>query len=230
MHKNRGNIGTFIFTNNPRYNGDIPKFVVSPELDIPTDPFTLDEINEVIKTLENKKSPGLDNIPSMIWKDPNLTAVLLSICNDTLINMSPPSYWLKAGIVPVPKKGDLSSPKNYRGISLMPIAAKIYNKLILNLLFPHLDPILRINQNGFRRGRSTLAQILSLRRVVEEIRNSNREMALVFVDFRKAFDSINRDTLFEILPLYGMPAKLVEAIRALYINRILQHISRSVTR
>ena len=100
----------------------------------------------------------------------------------------------------------------------MPIAAKVYNKLILNRLVPHVDPLLRINQNGFRRGRSTLAQILALRRIVEEIRNSNREMALVFVDFKKAFDSINRDILFEILPLYGIPARLVEAIKSLYLN------------
>ena len=181
----------------------LPKVVISPMLDISTDLFSSEEITAVIKTLKNKKSPGLDNIPSILWKDPNLLVLLLSICNDILQNLSPPESWLKAGIVPIPKKGNLSSPKNYRGISLMTIAAKVFNKLLLNRLVPSIDPLLRINQNGFRRGRSTLAQILSLRRIVEEIRNSNREMTLIFVDFRKAFDSINRDVLFEILPLWN---------------------------
>ena len=68
-----------------------------------------------------------------------------------------------------PKKGDLTIPTNYRGISLLPIASKIYNKLILNRLRPNLEPILRKNQNDFRPGRSTLGQILTLRRIIEEI-------------------------------------------------------------
>ena len=71
----------------------------------------------------------------------------------------------------MPKKGDLSLVTNYRGIcqyAIMSIAAKIYNKMILNRLVPFIDPILRKNQNGFRRGRSTLSQILCLRRIIEE--------------------------------------------------------------
>ena len=93
----------------------------------------------------------------------------------------------------------------------MAIVDFIYSKFILTYLLTYL-------QNGFRRGRSTSAQILSLRRIVEETRNANREMTLVFVDFRKAFDTINRNTLFEILPLYGIPPKLIKAIQALYQN------------
>ena len=52
----------------------------------------------------------------------------------------------------------------------MPIAAKIYNKLILNRIAPRIDPLLRKNQNGFRKGRGTLSQILSIRRILEEMR------------------------------------------------------------
>ena len=107
----------------------------------------------------------------------------------------------------MPKKGDLSLVTNYRGISLMPIAAKIYNKMILNRVVPFVEPLLRKNQNGFRRGRSTLSQILCLRRIIEECKLSNRDLALVFVDFSKAFDSIDRNKMFEILKLYGIPEK-----------------------
>ena len=48
------------------------------------------------------------------------------------------------------KKGDLGLPKNYRGITLTAIAAKIYNLMLLNRIRPEIDPILRKNQNGFR--------------------------------------------------------------------------------
>ena len=90
--------------------------------------------------------------------------------------------------------------------------------MILNRLTPYLDPILRKNQNGFRKGRTTIAQILSLRRIIEEMKNHNKEVTLCFVDFKKAFDSINREVMFKILPLYGIPEQIISAIKALYIN------------
>ena len=100
----------------------------------------------------------------------------------------------------------------------MPIASKIYNKLILNRIVPFLDPLLRKNQNGFRKGRGTLSQILSIRRILEEMRKLDKEVILCFVDFKKAFDSINREKMFEILKLYGIPDKIILAIRALYTS------------
>ena len=112
----------------------------------------------------------------------------------------------------------MTIPTNYRGISLLPIAAKIYYKLILNRLRPKLVPILRKHQNGFRPGRSTLNQMLTLRRIIEEITFCNKTAALIFVDFSKAFDSIHRDQMFEILQLYGIPLPIIDAIKVLYTN------------
>ena len=63
------------------------------------------------------------------------------------------------------KKGDLSITKNYRGITLTAIVAKIINLMLLNRIRPEIDPILRKNQNGFRTNRSTKGQILTIRRI-----------------------------------------------------------------
>ena len=105
---------------------------------------------------------------------------------------------------------------NYRGISLTVTAAKIYNKILLDRIRPHLDPLLRVNQNGFRTGRSTLPQILTLRRLIEGIKEKQLPAILTFVDFSKAFDSIHRGKLMEILKAYGIPTKIVDAISLLY--------------
>ena len=107
---------------------------------------------------------------------------------------------------------------NYRGISLIPIAAKIYNKLLLNRLLPYVDPLLRNNQNGFRAGRSTLSQIFALRCIIEEISHCNRDVALVFIDFSKAFESVDREMMFKILSLYGIPTVIIDAIKILYTD------------
>ena len=196
----------------------LPREQISPLLNIPESSFTLKELHKALSETKSSKAFGPDNIPPIIWKDAHFHDLLLKICNIALEDNICTSYWLNSNIVPVPKKGDLTLATNYRGISLLPIAAKIYNKLLLNRIRPHVDPLLRNNQNGFRSGRSTLSQILALRRILEEARNFNLDAVLVFVDFKKAFDSVDRDKMFDILSLYGIPPKIIKAIQLLYTD------------
>ena len=64
-------------------------------------------------------------------------------------------------------------------------------------------PLLRNNQTGFRPGRSTPTHILALRRLIEGITSHNMMTIITFVDFRKAFNSINRSRMFKIISAYG---------------------------
>ena len=126
---------------------------------------------------------------------------------------------MKGCILPFPKKGDLGLAKNYRGITLTSIAAKIYNALLPNRIEPKIDNILRKNQNGFWRNRSTTSQILlTIRRILEGVRAKNLQATLLFVDFTKAFDSIHRGKMELILLAYGLPKETVAAIMVLYKN------------
>ena len=125
---------------------------------------------------------------------------------------------MKGCILPFPKKGDLGLAKNYRGITLTSIAAKIYNALLRNHIEPKIDNILRKNQNGFRRNRSTTSQILTIRRILEGVQAKNLLATLLFVDFTKAFDSIHRGKIEQILLAYGLPKETVAAITILYRN------------
>ena len=65
----------------------------------------------------------------------------------------------------------------------MAVEAKIYNRMLLDRLRPHIDPKLRNNQNGFRKGRSTVARILILRRLVDGIKSKNLPAIITSVDF-----------------------------------------------
>ena len=125
---------------------------------------------------------------------------------------------MKGCILPFPKKGDLGLAKNYRGITLTSIAAKIYNALLQNRIEPKIDNILRKNQNGFRRNRSTTSQILTIHRILEGVRAKNLQATLLFVDFTKAFDSIHRGKMELTLLAYGLPKETVAAIMILYKN------------
>ena len=125
---------------------------------------------------------------------------------------------MKECILPFPKKGDLGLAKNYWGITLTSIAAKIYNALLQNRIEPKIDNILRKNQNGFRRNRSTTSQILTIHRILEEIRAKNLQATSLFVDFTKAFDSIHRGKMEQILLAYSLPKETIAAITILYRN------------
>ena len=125
---------------------------------------------------------------------------------------------MKGWILPFPKKGELGLAKNYRGITLTSIAAKIYNALIRNRIEPKIDNILWKNQNGFWRNRSTTSQILTTHRILEGVRAKNLQETISFVDFTKAFDSTHREKIEQILLAYCQPKETVAAIMVLYRN------------
>ena len=81
-----------------------------------------------------------------------------------------------------------------------------------------MTTLFRKNQNGFRRNRSTTSQILTIRRILEGVRAKNLQATLIFVDFTKAFDSIHRGKMEQILLAYGIPKETVAAITILYRN------------
>ena len=191
--------------------------IISKQLDIKLGPFTKEELDSVLRKIKNRKAAGLDEIPPEVWKTRQFDDILLRHCN-AVYNQNPIDRWTKGCTLPFPKKGDLGLAKNYRGITLTSIAAKIYNALLRNRIVPQIDKILWKNQNGFRRNRSTTSQILTIRRILEGVRAKNLQATLLFVDFTKAFDSIHREKMEQILLAYGLPEETVAAIMILYKN------------
>ena len=172
--------------------------IIIKQLDIKLGLFTNEELDSVLKKIKNRKAAGLDEIPPEVWKTRQFDDILLRHCN-AVYNQNPINRWTKGCILPFPKKGDLRLAKNYRGITLRSIAGKIYNALLRNCIVPQIDKIRRKNQNGFRRNRSTTSQILTIRKILEGVRAKDLQATLLFVDFTKAFDSIHRGKMEQIL-------------------------------
>ena len=204
-------------------------FVINPisstELPINTSPFSSQELNDAIKSTKRGGAVGLDAIPLEIWESDEFFPYLLDLCNLGLVDHIKPSQWSQSSIAPIFKKGDTSVPGNYRGISLNCIAAKLYNKMLLNRIQPFVDPPLSWTQNGFRKSRSTLYNIITLRRIIEGLKSKNLPLAMVFIDFSKAFDSIHRERMFQIFSAYGIPKVIIDAIKLIYENSCAQIIT-----
>ena len=139
-----------LFGNPPKIKHEPITRIISKQLDIKLGPFTQEELDSVLRKIKNRKAAKLDEVPTEVWKTRQFDDILLRHCN-AVYNQNPIDRWMKGCILPFPKKGDLGLAKNYRGITLTSIAAKIYNALLRNRIEPKIDNILRKNQNGFRR-------------------------------------------------------------------------------
>ena len=131
-----------------------------------------------------------------------------------------PTHWLKSIIKPIPKssKNDPKLPLSYRGISLLNCACKLYSSLLNVRLVDHLERIglLVDEQNGFRRGRACIDHIYVLTSIVRTNIKDGGSIFAGFIDFRKAFDWINRDLLLYKLIKSGINGKFYNAIKSLY--------------
>ena len=98
------------------------------------------------------------------------------------------------------------------------IVTKVYNMLLLNHIKPEIKKILKKNQNGFQSNRSMTLQILTIHQIIEGVCVKNLEATFLFVDFSKAFDSIHREKMEQILLTSGLPKETVTTIMMPYSN------------
>ncbi|KAJ4425543.1 hypothetical protein ANN_27737 [Periplaneta americana] len=119
------------------------------------------------------------------------------------------------------ERGDLKITDNYRGISLLNAGYKIYANILKNKLNKHYDNIISEEQNGFRRGRSCCDGYFALKLLVEKHREFNLETHMAFIDFKKAFDKVNRNKLLQILADDQIPQQIIQNIYNIYKTTII---------
>ena len=163
------------------------------------------------------KVAGPDGIPAEALKADVNTSVemLYSLFEEIWEKEEIPAEW-KGYLIKIPKKGDLSRCDNYRGSTLLSVPGKILNRIILERMKGKVDQTLREQQAGFRQDRSCTDQIATLQIIVEQSTEWNSSLYVNFVDYEKAFDSVDRETLWKVLRHYGVPKKLVNMIRNSY--------------
>jgi hypothetical protein len=189
-------------------------------LDIDTSEPTEAEVTAAIRRMKSGKAAGIDSIHAemmqadMVTSTRVLTALFSKVWSDEAI----PADWCKGLVVKLPKKGNLQNCDNWRGITLLSIPSKIFCRVLLDRIQKSVDATLRKEQAGFRQGRGCTDQIFALRNIMEQCIEWNAPVAINFIDFKKAFDSVHRETLWKILLSYGIPPKIVTLVKKFYNN------------
>lgn len=144
----------------------------------------------------------LHKLCNLIWKDKNW-----------------PTDWTRSVFLPLPKKGDTRDCKNNRTISLISHASKILLYIIVERIKQYIHREIPPEQAGFVEGRGTRDQIANIRNIMEKAMEFNFPVYMCFIDYSKAFDTVQHQKLWMSLVSMGFPKHVVELLRTLYAHQ-----------
>eukprot|EP00924_Labyrinthula_sp_SR-Ha-C_P001167 augustus_masked-scaffold_7-processed-gene-15.47-mRNA-1 protein AED:1.00 eAED:1.00 QI:0/0/0/0/1/1/2/0/1077 len=198
-----------------------PIFEPALQESIDVHPPTQGEVLTTIKQLKNNRAPGLDNIPNELLKTSvKVQKLITRKIQNIFRNDSIPNKDLKilcsSKIIHIYKqKGSKNEPSSYRPIALLNTTFKLLTKIINNRLTDILEK-LPSYQAGFRSNFSTMNKIEVLNSIVKHCLRKNQKLKLLFVDFQKAFDSVDHRFIQISLKEHHVPKKLRKIIKSLY--------------
>jgi len=150
------------------------------------------DLSNAVKDLKTTETQGTDNIPTEFVKQsgPKCRSWLRDFFSACLTHLSIPKIWRKATVIALPKPNKpVDDPRSYRPIPLLCVPYKLFERLLLLRLEPIVDPQLPDHQAGFRRGRSTVQQVVELIVDIEACFEKKQKADLVLVDLTAAYYS-----------------------------------------
>ena len=173
---------------------------------------TIEKIINAVKELRPTSAPGPDGFPAVLLKKcaSVIAYPLLLLYRKSFDEGTVPQSFKRSNITPLFKSGNRGLAENYRPVALTSHLSKIFEKIIRCQLLSFFEEnsILNKNQHGFRKGRSCISQLLAhFEKIIEMLSNGNN-VDVVYLDFSKAFDKLDFNTLLSKLKKYGVCGKL----------------------
>ena len=176
------------------------------------------EVSTCLKELKTKNCEGFDRIPLRILKEgaPILSRPLSVLFHKIYVTKKIPDQWKIAKVIPLHKKGDKHEMINYRPISNLCAASKVFEKLILKHLM-QIEEENNINltgkqQHGFKKNRSTITAGLTLQSIISKHLDDDLYAIMASLDLSAAFDLVNLDLLMKRLKIMGLPEDVRELL------------------
>lgn len=182
--------------------------------------FLHSEIEKSIDELPNGKCFGNDSIKAEMLKlgKKELITSFTNLFNKILESEEIPAQWKESTIILLHKKGDKENLNNYRPISIISTIYKIFSKCIFRRIRTILDEHQPREQAGFRKGFSTTVHLQTINQVIEKSTEYQKTLNIAFIDFRKAFDTIEHVMVWKALKNQNVPNKIIRILKNLYTN------------
>jgi hypothetical protein len=195
----------------------------------------LEEIKDVVASLDNKKAPGKYGITGEIYRITfeTLPRYITAIYNGCLRSGTFQKIWKRAEIIPInnPGKENSNSVTKYRTISLINVGGKILEKLLINRVMHHVHKNNCMNQNqfGFTPQKSTTDAAMLVKEYVEEGLEHGQIAIIVSLDVSSAFDNVWWPTILNTLKEFKCPQNLYNLVKS-YLSQRTAEISTNTTR
>ena len=180
-------------------------------------------VEKMVKSINIHKSSGIQDINSELVRDAFsvLIVELTHLFNESITQNIFPSLWAIGCITPIPKGGDSLDSNNWRPITILPIPSKLLEKAIHYQLMNYFEEngYLHGRQHGFRKQHSTLTAIHRFLRNVYDAYDRGLNTSCIFVDYKKAFETLDHDILLNKLEMYGLSENSIAWMRSYLGNR-----------
>ena len=182
---------------------------------------TADDFYSEIRNLDQKKAGVENDIPVKILMGSNDIAseYLSKIYNNAKNNCNFPQLLKLADVVPIHKKDETSQMKNYRPVSLLPVASKLFERNMYNQILSYIDKYLSPYLFGYRKGFSTEQCLTVMLETWKKALDQKSKAGAVLTDLSKAFDCLNHDLLLAKFAAYGFDNSALLFIRSYLRNR-----------
>ena len=191
--------------------------------DLTSELVTVEEVMTLLKTIDTSKSSGLNNMNTRVYKDAflSLPAHVTKLLNASLQSCKFPMEWKKGTVIPLPKITPPHNASDLRPISLLPLPGKLLERFMSKCLSCYLDEkaILSPKQHGFRKGKSTQSSISALLCDVYDNINKSLPTFLVFLDMKKAFDTVSHSIILDKLKKFGLGTRTIKWFSSYLGNR-----------
>lgn len=181
------------------------------------------QVQRTLRRLKLKKAPGADQIPNEALRrlPQKAVAALTRLFNGIMRTGHFPQIWKLGHVLMLPKPGkNVLKPESYRPITLLPTVSKVFERLLLRHLIPHIQP--RPEQFGFRTEHSTTLQLTRVIHHITEATNKKEHTVAVLLDMEKAFDRVWHSGLIYKLATSTTPRRIVKTVASFLEDRSFQ--------
>ena len=212
---------------------NLPEFSFKTNKKISTVNITETIVLKNLKDIDCTKSIGPDKVSPFILKKcaEVLAPFLTKFFNKVLTDGSYPQIWKNANVVPIFKSGDPSNPSNYRPISLTSVLSKVFERIIHSELYQYVmdNKFITPNQSGFIRNDSCTNRLFYLVEHIYQKLEEGKQVPIVFLDIKKAFDKVWHAGLLHKLKTIGITGKLLKLLESYLHNRRQQVVIEGVS-
>ena len=192
---------------------------------------SIDEVRDHLKSLDTSKASGPGGIPARLLKEycDEIAPSLCAIFSQSLGSAKLPSEWKSADIAPIHKKDSKKPAEHYRPKPLLPIVSKVLERCVFSHLYGHLKRLITDLQRRFLKDRSNVTQLLSVLHDIGLNLDKNIQTDVIYLDFAKAFDSVDHKILLAKLNAHGISGKLLSWLTNYLSGRVQRAVLEGIS-